>query len=162
MNNVAMWIEQNTFYCERMHARIRPDVCMQNQKAAKSGDAARRDSIIDVACINCEQGRRIAMELVKQKNTAQQNRCARCGKPFEPYKQGCVTVKTVCPSCVSIGNPEKRRSPLKVHEIRIDLSKHPDVLEALQKEAEEEFRTLEGQVMWILREYCGRNKNRSS
>lgn len=178
--------------CDRLHAKISVHQCIVNwNRSQRKGmvsawGSGENDSIVAVSCPDCEEGAWVremadkcecgrwkaagephcgseACALKAESKTKRTGGvCKHCGKQFEPFKNGRVTVRSTCRECFGRTRRDTLRlaqetrqwiSTLAAQERALVefLQQDLNLLEALRSEAEREFRPLSYQVLMILR-----------
>jgi len=155
--------------CEKMHARIPKATCIARQKA----NLEKHSNSIYLECVTCEQGEKIIMESIKL--------CKDCGlKPpiskNSPYCASCMAkraneakkAKKEAQNKIADGGTtqsikkEKKSPESENTSLTIEFGKHVEVLKQTEKLAEDELRTVENQVIYILKSYISPETNKST
>ncbi len=154
-------------------ARRKEQLKKAGQKSGWGGKAGMHDAAY-LHCIDCERGikatpkvtLRPRIERVKEKV------CASCkelksAKKFSKAKNG--RLYKICKKCLGERiqkgrkNAEQARKPkteqqmpkteqqMPIDNLKIDFTKHPDVLSRVRKAAEDELRSPENQILWWLK-----------
>jgi len=175
MNDIETFIDSIDYFdCERYHARISREACIERQ--SKTGrQRSVSSTFTQLGCENCEQGREIMseqgkeMEIKAEKTeTLASKVCSHCkeGKPIEEFhinRASKTGYDYFCKACKKIRDKERRARKDAPQEtkavpavappentIKIDLQEYPAIFDSLKREAKDEFRTIDQQVLYIL------------
>jgi len=159
-------------YCERYRCKLSREACLKRQKLARRANARRpgwqRGGSAAVLlsgshCVDCEQGMKIAAEEKKMKSPTLKI-CNECGveKPLSEYDRSKNCKDGHFGFCKSCRRKKVRQRTLAKKRggsvkkaagdtiLTVDFSRHPHLMEHLQRQAAEAFRTIENQVRYLI------------
>jgi len=156
--NIDQVKQKKCFYCEKLRAHISAVACVDNQRNA--------DDSHNKCCLNCEKGKQMK-EMVEKVKSWNWNPHTRIG-----YCSGCGEFKIIkdiknwlCSKCEyrAKNNKEinkmenKEKQSKEIYEmdnnkrtITLDFTEHKELYEKIIKEAKEQFRPVELQVLFMI------------
>ncbi|GAB6161928.1 hypothetical protein JCM12298_10870 [Desulfothermus naphthae] len=149
--------QRRCFYCEKLHAYLTATACRDNQLHADPNNGKRY-------CLNCEMGKKVKELIYKAKKwgwnpNKRIGTCTVC-KQFTVIKD---MNKWLCPTCAyrSTKNTKKKKQIKEEvimenkerQTVTLDFTEYQELYEKLIKEAKEQFRTKEMQILYILNQF---------
>ena len=158
MGNIEDWLNQHTFKCPILNARISLTQCEAIRKRPTLKEHLQKGMPVKngfrpEACDDCK--------IWKEVSFMDKRVCQKCGAEFKPYKHGCVTIERYCKNCLKEIRVRARRE----RAIRIDakklqrLLKEQGLLHILANKAKQELRDIEAQMVYEIREALKANKD---
>lgn len=166
--DIEKWKEINTFYCEKLKIYLSPEQCKANrERPDASGWEAKFIIRRPPACKTCTDWQHLCEKVYKQRQehtmADKTIKCLECGKETENFGRG------LCRACYLRLRKEGRLPPKetrkkqeaimqqdsfdeKKYRITVDFGRIPEVFDFISKKASQEFRTVEMQVLWELKQ----------
>ena len=155
------WLRENTFECPALKARISLAQCEEIRKRPTIKEFANGEQIHPVKncrpeeCNSCSVWKEFQQEKEKKAQKKGMAVCQKCGKEFKPYKHGAVTVRSICKQCLrdkKIFTRLRNKTNLPFSPDTLwSLLEREGIMEALERKAREEIRTIEQQIVYELK-----------